>query len=232
MWESIKKDTLVKTIVVILIGVLAFGFAFNIMFGSVSSSMEDGSMMSSGYSLSTTLETMIELLIKIDIIGLLLGAIVWIFRTITKQTGLGSGKEFTWMKDDPAIRNTLIITGFVLIHIFSFSFLRGMYSNGSIDDTVYAGSTIAYSNIPYSFTALLSLLLKILIIVFVIGLGFGVLMYVKEKSDKSVGSNDNVTNENETTKDCPECKAAVKATWKCCPFCGSDLALEKQHITE
>lgn len=233
MWESIKKDPLIKTIVVILIGVLAFGFAFNIMFGSGSSSMEEGSMMSSGYSLSITLETMIELLIKIVIIGLLLGTIVWIFRTITKQTGFGSGEGFTWMKNDPTIRNALIITGFVLILIFGFSFLKGMFLNGRTEAMVNSGTSISYSNISYSFTSLISLLFKGLIIIFVIGLGYGVMMYLKENSVKPVGDNkDTVAKENETIKNCPECKTVVKDTWKCCPYCGSDLGHEKQHITE
>lgn len=140
MWDTIKKDPLIKTIVVVLIGILAFGFAFNIMFGSGGSSMEEGSMMGVGYSLGNSLEYIIALLIKVVIIGLLIGAIVWIFHNIYETV--------TYMKEN--------------------------YKNNGSDKVPEPSKAI--------------------------------------------------------TKECPDCKAKVKDSWKCCPYCGSDKAfVEVKH---
>jgi hypothetical protein len=93
MWENIKKDPLLKTIVVTLIGILTFGLAFRIMFGAGNSGMGEGEMsMSSDYSLGNTLEIIIALLIKLTIIALITGILVWLFRSITRPSGCYQNK--------------------------------------------------------------------------------------------------------------------------------------------
>lgn len=228
MWETIKKDPLIKTIVVILIGVLAFGFAFNIMFGAGSGSMEEGSMMSAGYSLGNTLENIISLLTKLVIIGLLAGVLVWIFRTITKQTGNGQDNRFTWIKDDTIIRNALIITGAVVILLFAFSFLNGIMAPGNGGEMM-RNSSYVFSNTSFRLTNLFTFLIKVLILIFLLALVYGLVMYLKEnyiKKDriKTVESPDAIT------KDCPECKGKLKKDWKCCPYCGSDKAFDNTTV--
>lgn len=200
MWETIKKDPLIKAIVVILIGVLAFGFAFNIMFGAGNSAMEEGSMMSTGYSLGNTLENIIDILVKIVIIALLLGVLVWIIRTVLKQTNNGQENRFAWIKEDPIIKNTLIITGAVVIMIFTSSYLRGFTA--------------------FSITALFAFLIKVVIFTFILTLVYGLAMY----GIKATGSPDAVA------KECPECKGKLKNDWKCCPYCGSDQAFDNTAV--
>ncbi len=216
MWESIKKDPLIKTIAVILIGVLAFGFAFNIMFGAGGSSMEDGSMVSAGYSLGNTLENIIGLLIKLVIIGLLLGVLIWIFRTVTKQIGNGQDNRFAWIKEDSIIRNALIITGAVVVLIFALSFFKN-------------NSSYAFSNISFSLTTLFAFLMKVLILIFIIALAYGVIMYLKENSINK-GSIKTEESSDAITKDCPECKEKLNNEWKCCPYCGSDKAFNNTTV--
>lgn len=212
MWETIKKEPLIKTIVVILLGVLAFGFAFNIMFGAGTTSADDGSMMNAGYSLSNTLENIIDILIKVVIIGLLLGVIVWIFRAITKQSGAGQNR-FASLKDDPIIRNALIIIGAVIVLVFGLY----MFSNMS-------------SNMSYNFSYILTFLLRVIIFILILGLGYGIIMYLKE-NDKNVTTNKDIdTSAQGIILDCPDCKAKVKSNWKCCPYCGSDKAFENTTV--
>lgn len=224
MWETIKKDPIIKTIVVILLGVLAFGFAFNIMFGAGSTSMENSSMMSAGYSLGNTLENIIGLLIKIVIIALLTGVIVWIFRVILKQSGTGQANHFVWMQEDPIIRNALIIIGMVIILLFGFSFLRGFIPTGRGEEMMSSGTSYMAFNTSYHFTSLFALLLKILIFILFLSLGYGLVMYLKE-NNKFVNSG--TATDATKTKECPECKAKIKEYWKCCPYCGNDKEFEK-----
>jgi hypothetical protein len=226
VWETIKKDPLIKTIVVILLGVLAFGFAFNIMFGAGSTSMENGSMMSAGYSLGNTLENIIGLLIKMVIIALLVGVIVWIFRAISKQSGTGQANHFTWMKEDPIIRNALIIIGMVIVLVFGFSFLRGFIPSGRGDEMMSSGTSYMASNTSYNFTSLLALLLKIVIFILILILGYGLVMYLKENY-KLANTGTDTDAATSITKECPECKAKVKEEWKCCPYCGNDKGFEE-----
>lgn len=221
MWEKIKNDPLIKTIVVILLGVLAFGFAFNIMFGSGSSSMEDGSMMSSGYSLSNTLGNLIELLIQLVIISLLIGVIVWIFKAITKQSVTGQNDRYSWLKEDPIIKNTLIISGSVLVFLFGLSYLRRIATTGTGEEMMNTGTSSLMLSSSFNLTSLLVFLLKILILVFFVVLVYVIIMYFKENYSNVSYAKDMDAEQN-ASKECPDCKAKVKAGWKCCPYCGSD----------
>lgn len=229
MWDTIKKDSLIKTIVVVLIGILAFGFAFNIMFGSGGSSMEEGSMMGGGYSLSNTLEYIIALLVKVVIIGLLLGSIIWIFRSITKQTGSTQTDRFAWLREDPIIRNTLIIIGVVAVLMFGFWFLRGFFAPRSREEMMSGGVAYSTSVIQFSYASLFSFILKVLIFILILTLAYGILMYIKENY-KNIGFEKELELSKTFTKECPDCKSKIKDNWKCCPYCGSDKAfVEVKH---
>lgn len=222
MWETIKKDPLIKTIVVVLIGILSFGLAFNIMFGSGGSNMEDGAMMSSGYSLVNTLEYIIALLIKVVIIGLLIGTIVWIFRSITKKSGSAQANQHAWISEDPIIRNTLFIIGTVVIFLIGYWSLRGFIKPGGGEEMM-SGGLVYSSNLSFGFVSIFVFLLKLLIFILILTLIYGVVMYIKE-NNISIGV-EKVSNPSKTlTKECPDCKSRVKDNWKCCPYCGSDKA--------
>jgi cbb3-type cytochrome oxidase subunit 3 len=232
VWDTIKKDSLIKTIVVVLLGILAFGFAFHVMFGSGGSSMEEGSMMNSGYSLSNTLENIIELLIKVVIIGLLIGVLVWLFRTITKKTASEQSEGLSKLKEDPIIKNALIIIGVVVVLLFSFWYLKGFTSTGSGEEMMTSSSTYATSTfLSFNLTSLFTFILKALIFILLITLGYGVVMYFKENY-KNVSTTKEPETSNIVTKECPECKSKVKGKWKCCPYCGSDKAFEEETHEE
>ncbi len=229
MWETIKKDPLIKTIFVVLIGILAFGFAFNIMFGSGGSTMEEGSMMGSGNSLGNTLEYIIALLIKLVIIGLLIGTIVWIFRSITKQMGTTQMDRFTWLREDPIIRNTLLIIGAVAVLLFGFWFLRGFIAPRSGGEMIPSGVAYSATSIPFSLTSIFSFILKVLIFILVLTLAYGAVMYMKE-NNKNIGFEKKPEFSKTFIKECPDCNAKMKDNWKCCPYCGSDKAfVEVKH---
>ncbi|MDF2941695.1 MAG: hypothetical protein K0S01_553 [Herbinix sp.] len=229
MWETIKKDPLIKTIVIILLGVLAFGFAFNIMFGSGSSGMEESTMsMGTGYSLSNTLEVIIALLIKLAIIALLIGIIVWIFRAIGKRAGNEQTDKFAWIKEDPIVKNALIIIGAVIVLTFLLSLFRG----GSATGEMTGGNSYSlFTNMSYGIQSFFSLLLKLLLLLSFLGLVYGIYMYLKQNHISL--TNQNVSNKmdnNKSTTICPNCNAQLKDSWKCCPHCGSDKGVEDKTI--
>jgi len=231
MWETIKKDPLIKTIVVILLGVLAFGFAFNIMFGSGSSGMGESEMsMGTGYSLSNTLEVIIALLIKLAIIALLIGIIVWIFRAIGKRTGNEPTDKLAWLKEDPIVKNALIIIGGVIVLTFLLSLFRSGSSTGEMSG---GNSNYLFTNMTYGIQSLFALLLKLLLILSFLGLGYGVYMYLKQNHISFLdvnGKNEMKNNNNNATTICPNCNAQLKDSWKCCPHCGSDKINEDKII--
>ncbi len=220
MWEKVKSDPLIKTVVVIVLGVLAFGFAFNIMFGSGSSSMEEGSMMGSGYSLNNMLGNVIELLIKLVIIALLIGVIVWLFRAIAKPSERGQKERFSLIKEDSFIKNTLIISGSVVVLLLAFNFLKRILT-GLGGEGMDSSSSNMFLGASFGFTSLASFLLKVLIIIFIIVLGYVIIMYFKENYTNVPSPKENDMLQAES-KECPDCKAKVKEGWKCCPYCGSD----------
>ena len=229
MWETIKKDPLIKTIVVILLGVLAFGFAFNIMFGSGSSGMGESTMsMGTGYSLSNTLEVIIALLIKIAMIALLVGVIFWIFKAIGKRTGNEQTDKFSWIKEDPIVKNTLIIVGAVIVLTFLLSLFRGSSSTGEMAS---GNSNFSFSYVNYGIQSLFAFLLKLLLIISVLGLGVGIYMYLKQNHISFTNLNGiKEVESNNTTTICPNCKAQLKDSWKCCPHCESDIVFEDKII--
>jgi hypothetical protein len=83
MWETIKKDPLLRAAAIIILSILGFGFAFNIIFGRNSSGMED--MSPSGYSLASTLSVILLLAIKILLIVLVITAIIAVIKLMEKQ---------------------------------------------------------------------------------------------------------------------------------------------------
>lgn len=229
MWETIKKDPLIKTIVVILLGVLAFGFAFNIMFGSGNSGMGESEMsMGTGYSLSNTLEVIIALLIKLAIIALLIGIIVWIFRAIGKRTGNEQTDKLDWIKEDPIVKNALIIIGGVIVLIFLLTLFReGSTSSGMLNGNSY----YLYGNITYGIQSLFTLLLKLLLVLSFAGVGFGLYMYLKQNHISLTNTNrSNEMENNNNTTICSKCKIQLKDSWKCCPYCGNDIVNEDKII--
>jgi hypothetical protein len=86
--------------------------------------------------------------------------------------------------------------------------------------TYYSG----VSSLSFGIQSFLLLILKLLLLISVLGLGYGVIMYLKEQYKQI-----NLMKEKETVSEinsviCPDCKSKLKGNWKCCPFCGSEKA--------
>ena len=99
MWETIKNNVLLKTIVVMILGVLGFGLAFNIMFGRNAGMMGQGmnggggyGMMPNynytmgvvgGFGLASMLTFLAKLLLVISVVGLATAVIFYIIKNPT-----------------------------------------------------------------------------------------------------------------------------------------------------
>lgn len=220
MWETIKKDSLIKTIVVILLGVLAFGIAFQIMFGA-GGGMEEGSMgMKSGYTLSAALAKIINLLVQLIIIGLLLGGLLWIVKAVKKQLITGDGNNSNSLFEDPIIRKTLMVVTAVILVGFLFYILDQIVFTGSYH------SEMMYGYNYFSFSNILVLVFKFLILALFLSLGICVFKYIQEISKKNANLEKQNNTEVKDHKVCPECNYKLADSWKCCPNCGSEKAFK------
>ncbi|BCN29581.1 zinc ribbon domain-containing protein [Anaeromicropila herbilytica] len=223
MWENIKKYPLLKTIVVSILGVLAFGLAFNIMFGS-GSSREEGTMMESGYSLSDTLEIIIGLLIQFVIVAILIGIIYWIVQTIRKNIGNQQDNKNSILLKDPIIKNTLLISGSIVVLIILFWIGKSVFYNSY--------NTFMMSNYypAFSIVSIVIFFIKFFVLLLFIGLGISMIMYIKNFSYSETRKKDEGYNMNEkTTLECTDCHSSLKLEWKYCPNCGSDTTSNENN---
>lgn len=224
MWENIKNDPLLKTIIVAILGVLAFGFAFNIMFGSGNSRMEDDSMMGNGYSLSNTLEVTIGILIKLVLIAILVGIILWIIQAIRKQIGGKAEYKNSILLEDGVIRNALLFAGFVVVFVFLLWFGKNTLFYG------YGKNMMSQSFYPaFSIISIVIFLIKLLILALVGSLGFGIFMYFRETITKKSNHLDETFEPNKSTsKTCSTCQSTMNREWTYCPNCGNST-LENEN---
>lgn len=227
MWESIKKDPLLKTIIVAIMGVLAFGFAFNIMFGTGNGSMENDSMMGSGYSLSNTLEATIVILIKLVVIAILIGIILWIVQAIRKQIGSHKEVKDSILLNDGVIRNTLLFAGLIVIAIFLMWVGKSTFFYG------YGTNIMNRSFYPvFSIVSILTFLLKLFVLALIVIFGFGTIMYAKEVIIKNSHSLHETPNKGEDVKSsCPKCNSSINKAWTYCPNCGNDISLREENAS-
>lgn len=210
MWESIKNDPLLKAVTVILLGVLGFGFAFNVMFGRNNGGMEHG--MSGGYSLDSTLGYIIALLVKLLLIAVLVIGIITVVRLARKYLFGGSEiKMFDSIKRDPVLKAASVIILVVLVFALVLPVLDGLFGMGS-------GYGYHYNYMSgFSLTGLLTVLVKLLLVISVLGLFAGIIAYVLQNYSKlDFGKQAKAAQ-------CVSCGSELKTEWKCCPNCGNDI---------
>ncbi len=210
MWESIKNDPLLKTIAVILLGILGFGFAFNVMFGRNTGGMEHG--MSGGYSLDATLSYIIALLVKLLLIAVLVIGIMTVVRLARKYLFGGSEiKMIDTIKRDPILKIASIIILIVLALTLVLPVFNGLFGMGS-------GYGNHYSNMSgFSLSGLLTLLVKLLLVISVLGLFTGITAYILQNYVKLD------FRRQAAAAQCAGCGLELKTEWKCCPNCGKDV---------
>lgn len=253
MWETIKNDPILKTVVIIIFSVLGFGFAFNIMFGSRGSGMENGGEMGgSGYSLENVLSNIFNLSFKILLIVLVIYAIVVIFKYLNKLLSLGGEeKVFDKIKNDPILKGASVVVLVIAAIGLIYYLFTGLFGFGG--GNMMGNGYNMMGSYGYGLNGFLGLLLQILLFVFIVGLIVGVIMYVKQifgagitaklstlttasqKYHKCTGCGKEVSDEfkfcpncGENSKNsCVSCGLELKSEWKCCPACGKDIGVDE-----
>ncbi|HVI42655.1 MAG TPA: zinc ribbon domain-containing protein [Anaerovoracaceae bacterium] len=248
MWQMIKNDPILKTAIVIILGVLGFGFAFNIMFGQrAAGSMEGGGEMAgSGYSLDSTLSYILVIAFKLLIITAIIIAIIAVVKLANKY--LLKGEEMKMMssiKNDPVLKAITIIALSIVALLLIFTLFSGVMG---VNQTGMNGYIMIGNSTPsVSLAGILAILLKVLLFVSVIGLFVGGAVFLYQTYSKSmigkvqknnqetaniICGNCNTTISDEftycpvcgakTKQTCEDCGAELKAEWKCCPSCGKE----------
>lgn len=213
MWELIKNDPILKTIVVLLLGVFAFGFVFNVMFGAPQTGMEHGMSQMSGYNFNATLAYIISLLIKILIIILITAAIIIAIKFTKNKVINGSisnsnsGAElFNKFKSNP-LYIIIGVLGILLVFIIA---MPSQVSNNVVNN-----------NYNFSIVSILIILVKLLLAVSFIGVITGIILHYKETYVKANASN------LIEKKICENCDTELKNDWKACPVCGTEVKENK-----
>ena len=253
MWQMIKNDPLLKTIAVLILGVLGFGFAFNIMFGSgVSGSMGgEGEMMSGSNPFSSSLTYILVIAFKLLLIAAVIAALVALIKLANRHLIKGEGVKMSdSFKNDPAIKAGASIVLSIAVLLIIIALFSGVMGNGSSE--MYGFNMNSYSMIGngvqgISLIWILTILLKVLMFVSVIGLlaGVAVLLYQNHSTilenfhTKRKGvSNKQCSNCNQpipeeytfcsecgakVKQNCESCGAEIRTKWKCCPECGKEI---------
>lgn len=198
-WDF-KNNPLLRTLLVVFIGMIAFELLFNSFTGgteTMGGGEEMGNMgMNGGYgsSLGGLITGLLALLVKILmivlVIAVIVGIIVWIRNSFFQNT---NSKFVQSMKNDPILKTisvvTLTIIGIILIFALIGNFTQT--SNGYGMHFSYGTGYSASS----SLAGLLTLLTKVLMFVLVVSLILGVASYLKNQYDqgnlKFFGSNKN-----------------------------------------
>lgn len=208
MWEMVKNDPLLKTMVIIILGVLGFGFAFNIMFGSNTVGMGHEGGHQGGYGgniFSYNLSYLLVILIKLLLITLVVVALIALIRFARHFVGNGSSMMWSGMDlKDPMVKGVAGIIVALLAIWLIFSLFSGMSGYRPMMGYGYANPMIGF--------------LKFLLALFIMTGLLGVVMFLY--------------NQQKPKELCPSCKAPLKEEWKCCPSCGSEKVTVVEVIKE
>lgn len=204
MWETIKKDPLIRTIFVIILGVIGFGLAFNIMFGN-----------------SYTLAYAINTLMKIAILALFAIAAVKLHKYIDRKLKDKNSVYHTTIPISLNLKSIMIGLIIVIVVIFALS------SSGTF---VPSGQAVGYFNIyhmnqgyQFSTFSILAVLAKILMFISGLGVIVGLTTYFINVSKTINYKIVDVNQVNRTEQEkCKNCGMSIYKDWICCPKCGAD----------
>ena len=125
------------------------------------------------------------------------------------------------------MKNSLIVIGVILALGLIYALFRGSFSSAYNGNLMNNTSYYANGGSGFSVQSILVSMTKLLILLSTLGLGYGIFMYIKETYFKNPASVKDEEIKNNTSIICPNCNAELKASWKCCPSCGSDKAFTK-----
>lgn len=220
MWETIKNNVLLKTIVVIILGVLGFGLAFNIMFGRNIGMMGEG--MAGGYSLESALAYILMILVKLLLIAIVLAALTAVYKYGKKYLFEGGEiKLLVPVKNDPVIKTVSIIIVSVLVIALIVMLFGNMF--GGFGAAPYYNYYMRASG-GFGIASLLTFLVKLLLVISVVGLIASVILYIFQNPTMLGNIRAACTvGKTESSNACSKCGMALKSGWKCCPNCGEEM---------
>lgn len=179
MAGDFKNDPLLRTILVVLIGILAFGILFNSFSGGVGTMGGENMGNTGSYGISFEnlitglVALMVRILVVVLVIALMVGLLVWINRNFLQNT---NSQFVQSIKNNPILKTvtavTLVIVGIVLLLALLSSFERPWYGFGTGFNPVY------------SIAGLITLLIQILTFVLVISLMLAVASYLKSQYER------------------------------------------------
>ena len=190
MAGDFKNDPILRTILVVFIGVLAFGLLFNLFTGGGTTMGGEhmgnmGTAGGYGYSFGGLIGGLLLLLVKllmvVLVVAVVVGIIVWIKNNFFQNT---NSQFMQSINKDPILKTisvvTLVIIGIVLLFALFGSFSQyGMGYGGQMGGYGYNSGF----NSTNSIAGLLALLVKVLMFVLVISLILAVAAYLKKQYD-------------------------------------------------
>ena len=228
MWDSIKNNVLLKSIVIMIFGVLGFGLAFNIMFGRNTGGMEQEMNAGNSYALNGTLAYILTVLVKLLLIAIVLVALIAVYQLAKKHlfdSSSSENKSFEALKNDPIIKTvSLIVVGVLAISIVAMLFSNIFGGYGMSSNYNYTMGTLN----GFGLTSILIFLIKLLLGVSVVGFVVSIIYYIIQNPTKL--SLEKIFSNTSTVVPkivCSKCGIDMKPEWKCCPNCGEEVAQSK-----
>lgn len=193
MPENLNMNSLMKTILVLVIGFFALSLLFSFISGGgnmmgISAMGDNGHMAYMGYNnysftglISGILTLLVKLLMLVLVIVVILGIAAWIKETMFKNSNLQILKS---INSDPVLKSVTVVTlsilGLVLICAILNSFLQpglnlNFYARG------YTGGMYYGYNPAFGIAGLLAVLIRILTFILIISLILAVFVYLKKQ---------------------------------------------------
>lgn len=197
-WDF-KNNPLLRTLLVVVIGILAFGLLFNSFTGGEEAmggehmgntgnmAMNGGYGNSLGGLVGVLLALLVKILMIVLVVAIVVGIIVWIRNTFFQNT---NSKFVQSIKNDPLLKTISVVTLAIIGIVFIFALLGSFSQSG-----MGYGSNIGNFNFGVSIAGLLTLLAKVLMFVLVVSLILATATYLKKQYDQGnlnfLGTNKN-----------------------------------------
>lgn len=193
MNESIKNNTFLKSILVLIIGAFIFDLFFKFITGS-----------GNYYSFKGLINELLVLLIKILVVLFLIIVIAMLTKWLKEiyQDNIINTEALSKISNTPALKLSLMIAVILIGVIFLFAILNSftIASNnmnmGVMNTGYYSGA-----NLGLNIVSLMAFLVKLLIGILFIALTFSCFMYLKEQYEKGNINSKTSTNSNNIKSD-------------------------------
>ncbi|BCN29569.1 hypothetical protein [Anaeromicropila herbilytica] len=187
-----NKDPVIRSFIIILLGIILFQMAFNLITGGTGMQDMNSSNMivNTTSSLDNLVTGLMVLLIKILIIILLVAIIIAVFMWL-KKNYFNNVDLSKYMKQNPQMKQILSITGaivglFLLIYVSNYVINPTPgYSANVVTSNISSVSNVGGFSGSLGITGVITFLVKILIYVFIISLIISLLAFLKKQLNES-----------------------------------------------